>query len=140
MSSVLRVGGVELNVEDIFSIQKVVPETVWRKDEFRSKTSKRYRDSGVNYLVSDEDLDDFKLQVADAYKFLKENVDWIRDVVLVKGVEYTVLDFAVSFYQDSFAVFCAFPSELVKLAAIAGVGLEVSFYPCSRDDECETNT
>jgi hypothetical protein len=51
------------------------------------------------------------------------------------GVQNAVLDFGISLYEGNVAQFSFLPPKLVRLAANAGIGLEISHYACSKDDQ-----
>lgn len=84
-------------------------------------------------MASDADFDEFERQLTDATEFLETHASEIAAIAETPGVKYATLDFGVFLYEDSVAQFCSFSPKFVRLAASAGLGLEVSMYACSDD-------
>jgi len=89
---------------------------------------KKHLSSGARYIVSEADFDEFERQKLDAIEFLKRNGDQIQELMNLSGIDGADLDFGI--YRRDVPVQCDnFPAELVKLAGIFGLGLEISHYP-----------
>jgi hypothetical protein len=133
MSCILRISGEALDIEALLLHRSLVPNRTWRKGEERAIKGKAHSDSGVSFVASDADFDEFERQLTDANEFLETHASEIAAMAATPGVKYATLDFGVSLYKDSVAQFCSFPPKFVRLAASAGLGLEVSMYACSDD-------
>jgi hypothetical protein len=133
MSCILRISGEALDIEALLLHRSLVPYRTWHKGEERAFKGKAHSDSGVSFVASDADFDEFERQLTDATKFLETHASEIASMAATLGVQFATLDFGVSLYEDSVAQFCSFPPKFVRLAASAGLGLEVSMYACSDD-------
>lgn len=135
MSSILRISGQSLDIDALLSEYSLPSDRVWKKGEPRVLKGKFHSDSGVNFLASDADLDEFDRQVSEATEYLEKHAPVIAKMVDFPGVQNAVLDFGFSLYEDNVAQFSFLPPKLVRLAASAGIGLEISYYACSKNDE-----
>ncbi|MFZ6749354.1 hypothetical protein [Undibacterium sp. Ren11W] len=135
MSSILRISGEALEVDELLSQYPLPAYRIWKKGEPRIIKGKFHCDSGACFLVSDADFDDFSRQVADAIEFLNIHASSIAQMSSFSGVQDADLDFGVSIYQGHYTQFSYLPPKLIQLAASAGIGLEVSHYGCSNEDE-----
>lgn len=133
MSCILRISGKALDIEALLLDRSLVPNRTWRKGEARAFKGKVHSDSGVSFVASDADFDEFERQLTDATAFLHTHESEVAAMAAAPGVEFATLDFGVSLYEDSVAQFCSFPPKFVRLAASASLGLEVSIYACSKD-------
>lgn len=130
MSCVLRISGASLDVDLMMSGSGCghIPYQIWWKGEAGMFTDEMRADSGVNFLASEANLDDFAAQVKDALAFLEENAAAVAKMAKFSGVQLAVLDFGISRYAGSAAQFCRLPPRLVQLAASAMLALEISYY------------
>lgn len=135
MSCILRISGESLDVESLLSKHSLPTDRMWKKGEQRSLKGKKHSDSGVNFIASEADFDEFNQQVEDATAYFQAHESIIAMIVAFPGVDYAVLDFGVSLYKDSFVKFCYLPPQLIKLAASTGIGVEISCYACSDEDD-----
>jgi hypothetical protein len=135
MSCILRIGGTSLDIGALLSSCSLTPVAQWRRGEVRTVGRKVRSTSGANFLASDVDFDAFDIQVADAAAFLREHSAQLRRLAAFDGVDSATLDFAVSIDEDTMVRSCTLSPELVRLAADAGLGLEISFYACSSESE-----
>jgi hypothetical protein len=135
MSSILRISGEALDIDVLLSQYSLPAYRIWKKGEARTLKGKLHRDSGACFLASDADFDDFSRQVADATKFLEVHASSIAKMISFPGVQNADLDFGVSIYEGNVTQFSYLPPKLIQLAASAGIGLEVSHYACSNEDE-----
>jgi hypothetical protein len=138
MSCILRICGDTVDVESLMSGCSLAADNTWRKGERRTVGRRAHSTSGVSFVASEADLDEFKAQVVDATQFLEENLADISRLAAFTGVEYALLDFGVSLYEDTVAISCHLPPALVRLAARASIGLEVSYYATSDEPEGES--
>ena len=100
--------------------------------EPRSRVAKTpHLNSGANYLASDADFDAFEKQVVEATAFLESNLASVRGIANFPGVEQATLDFGVALNVGNLAVCSYLPPSLIRLAAQANIGIEVSTYVCN---------
>jgi hypothetical protein len=138
MSCILRVSGEALDIDALMSGLTLSADQTWRKGQLRSKVSGRpHANSGVNFVASDADLDAFAQQVTDATAFLESNSATISKVASFPGVEQVTLDFGVALSGGNVAMFSYLPPPLVRLAAQANIGIEISHYLCSEERGAE---
>ena len=135
MSCILRISGETLNIDTLLSQHNLPPDRIWKKGEARTLKGKVHLDCGVNFVASEADLDEFTRQLDEATKFLETHQTTIEKMVATPGVEFAVLDFGVCLRQGYVAQFCYFPPNFIQLAAKTGVGVEVSQYACSDEDD-----
>src|ERR1035437_4498123 len=135
MSAILRIHGLNLNVDEVLESTSLKPDTVWRKGDLQFLTKphgKKKESSGLTVLVSNADFDDFKTQIVESTRFLEENWIEIRNIVEHHGVDCVTLDFGIElrdvpFHSD------ILPPSLIALAAKAGIWLELSHSPIADD-------
>ena len=89
-----------------------------------------HADSGACFLVGNADFCDFDKKVAEAAAFLESNLALAAKLASFPGAEQATLDFALASTGDKAAVFSYLPPVLVRLAAQAGLGIEISHYVC----------
>ena len=138
MSCMLRIGGDALDIDALLSLHPFDINRVWRKGEPRGSTGKVHTSSGASVVVSDAEFEEFDLQVGDATAFLEAHGQIVAKAASFAGVDYAVLDFAVALRKGYFSQSSCLPPRLIRLAANAGIGLEISHYPCSADEEAGT--
>ena len=90
--------------------------------------------SGAHYCVSEAEFNEFEKQKKDAIKYLNENEEKIESIQKLAGIESVFLDFGIE-QRDVFVQSDFFPPELIRLAGKLGLGIELSQYPISDDDE-----
>jgi hypothetical protein len=113
----------------------IIPDGQWQKGEprLRHKPGRKNENSGVKYVASDTDFNDFARQIGDAIAFLEKHSDMIRMMVSFPGVEDAVLDFGIE--RRDVAVQCdRLPAKLVSLAGNVGLAIEISQYPIDNGD------
>ena len=137
MSCILRISGDGLDVGALLGTCALSANNVWKKGELRTLGGRVHSTSGASFVASEAGFDEFKAQVADATQFLFEYSAEISGLASFPGVDTALLDFGVSLYEDSVAIFSYLPPALVRLAANAGLGLEVSYYATSDEPEGE---
>jgi len=134
MSCILRVYGEQLDVGALTSAVSLEADRIWKKGEKRrAGAGKLQSSSGVTFVASEADFDCFKVQVRDAIEFLERNLADVSVLSAFPGVERAVLDFGAEMSEGKVAVSSYLPPQLVRLAASAGIGIEVSVYACSGD-------
>lgn len=137
MSSILRIFGQSLDIDELLSLYPVSFDRVWRKGEPRVLKGQFHDDSGANFLASDADLDEFDRQVLEVTEYLEKNALVIAKMVAFPGVDNAILDFGVALHQGRVSQFSFLPPRLVQVSASVGIGLEISHYLCHEDDEDE---
>jgi hypothetical protein len=135
MSCILRVSGEALDVDSMLTSIPMEFDQVWKKGEPRSIKGKMHTNSGAQFVVSEAAFEEFIVQRNDATKFLKSNEISVKKMADFPCVQYCVLDFGVSIIEGNAAVMTYLTPELINLAAKSGVGIEISCYLCSEDDE-----
>ena len=137
MSAVLRIDGVDFDVDRFCAKSSLTPCAVYRRGERVSQVSRsrrRRKASGMNIVVSDGEFDDFQRQVQEAIAFLSANRKELRRLMRFPGVEGACLDFGIE-RLDVAAQFDRLPPELVRLAGELGLGIEISHYAVSSDGD-----
>ena len=138
MSCMLRISGSNLDVDALLVHPSLPIERYWRKGQASKINPERhYKDSGVQVVASDAEITELALQVAQATQFLRENSAAIALLAKTFGVEEANLYFGVALCEGNVAVMFEASQELVRLAATAGLGINVSTYLTSADDETE---
>jgi hypothetical protein len=131
----LRVYGDALDVDSMLASNSIELDQIWRKGESRTTKSKVHTNSGVQFIVSEADFEEFVIQRNDAVVFLTFNEVAIKEMADFPFVQYCVLDFGVSITEGSISSVTYLTPELISLAAKSGAGIEISCYPCSDDDD-----
>lgn len=89
---------------------------------------RRHEQSGVHVSASDADFGEFPRQVAESIAFLRAEAEQVRRLCEWPGVEGVTLDFGIA--RRDVAVQCDhLPAELVRLAGLLGLAIELSHYP-----------
>lgn len=131
VSCVLRVSGRSLDLDALLAGSALSPYRTWRLGSTRSDSrldGPVHSDSGACFAISAADFDAFPAQVDDAIAFLECHADEVRAMVSFPGVDAATLDFGIALRDV--AVHCDhLPPRLLKAAAAAGVGMELSHYP-----------
>jgi hypothetical protein len=136
MSCVLRVTGKDLNIDDVLSIN-LKTDSFWKKGQPKSSVKsdgEKHKNSGVTYLTSNAEFENFELQVKESINYLAENVDKIKSILSFPDIDFAVLDFGIV-WRDVAIQSDYFPPDLVKIAGELGLGIELSQYPPSNSDE-----
>ena len=131
MSSVLRIGGKELDITQLLRDVNITPFRTWRRGECRvpgNPTGKICTDSGLVYSVSSAEMDDFERQLKEATSFLTEHRAQLNKLVSYPGVEYVCLDFGIHL-RRAYPHTDRLPSTFLRAAAESGVSVELSHYP-----------
>ncbi len=126
-----RISGTDLNIDKLLEIN-LKPDSLYRKGEYRTKKSINLS-SGARYLVSNADFDNFEDQKKDAIRFLRNNATPIREIMSIPGHESAELDFGIN-RRDVLVQSDFFPAELAKLAGEFGIGITLSVYPESKEE------
>lgn len=129
MACILRVSGVSLDVDALLSTVSLKAYLCWRAGTPRDATKRIHVSSGANFLVSDADFEAFEKQASEALEFVESNLASVTKLANFPGVDWATLDFGVAVPKDAFGSFCLSP-RLIRLTAQAGLGIEVSGYPC----------
>jgi hypothetical protein len=135
MSCMLRVFGADLDVKAMLAQHPLPVNRFWTKGEPRGLNGKPHLDSGASVIVSDADFDQFDLQVTEATEFLRSHASTIAGIVAYPGTEEVIFDFGIALYEDHVMMSSYLPPRFIQLAANAGVGIILSHYACSGDDD-----
>ncbi|SHG45039.1 hypothetical protein [Massilia sp. CF038] len=134
MSCVMRVWGVDLDVHAMLTEITLPVDRVWTKGELRFGT-KLHDDAGATVIVSDAEFEEFDLQAEDAQAFLHANHAALVKLAMYSGVEGVVFDFGVTTPEGKMTQSSYLSPTLMQLASSAGVGITISHYPCSDDED-----
>jgi len=137
MSCILRVFGKSLDVEALLAQLELKPDRVWRKGQPRFEArpnSRTSNDSGVTFVASKSDMTDFNTQTEEACTFLETHLAEIRTMVEYPDIEGVVLDFGIEL-RDVLIQNDYLPPKLIQVAAQAGIGIQLSHYACSKENE-----
>lgn len=137
MSCILRVFGDALNVEALLTQLALEPDRVWRKGDprFKSKPNGEVlNNSGASFMASEAEMFEFNIQAEEASAFLEKHRLDIRKMVDYPGVDGVVLDFGVELRDVAIHSDYLSP-KLIQAAAQAGIGVELSHYPFSKENE-----
>jgi len=138
MSCILRISGETLDIDGLLSQTSLSADRVWKKGEARTLKGRVHKDSGATFVASEADFDEFTRQLDEATDFLETHQTTIAEMAATPGVENAALDFGVCIQEGFLAQYCYFPPNFIKLAAHSGVGLEVSQYARSDEDNEES--
>jgi hypothetical protein len=95
-----------------------------------------HEDYGFKCNVSDKGFDDLKGQVEDAIAFLSRHRDELLELSRDHQVDDIRLDFPYSCRLHRVAAQCEYlPPALLRAAGELGIGIEMSLYPSSGEDE-----
>lgn len=134
MSCILRISGTNLNLNE-FSSSSLLPYSTWEKGKPKSANKpdgKINSSSGMRYLVSEADFDEFEIQKIDAIKYLKVNCKELEKLMSVGNIEEACLDFAIE-RRDVVVQSDFFQPELLRLSGELGIGIMLSQYPIGND-------
>jgi hypothetical protein len=138
MSCVLRVWGVDFDVDTFMASCKLEPSKVFRKGELRFPVSQpdgpRRNRSGVNFEVSSADFSELALQIEDALIFVRRHAESISELRAFPGVEDVTIDFGADIHPPGWCSF-NFSSEVLLAVGKLGISLELSVYPVAEEDE-----
>lgn len=131
MSCILRIAGEHLDVDDLLNSCGLLADRTWKNGEPSALKGEHYSDSGAQFIASEADLDQFEHQTEDAAAFLASHLSSIARASTFAGVECAILDFGVCLPMGYVAQFSELPLRRIRLAAEAGVAIQLSHYLCS---------
>lgn len=138
MCTVLRAYGRDFDVDAFLAGCSLQPCSVRRRGEPRCPKSdpdgRVNEKSGINIGVSDADCNEFPRQVEETIAFLRNNAAEIRRLVTWPNVGEVSLDFGIE-RRDVYVQCDYLPAELIRRAGELGLGIELSYYPISKEDE-----
>lgn len=130
MSCVLRIAGKMLDIDDLVMKSGLTGFTKrYKTENISSETSQEKQYSFISALISEADLQNFKLQIADAIFYLKKNRKKLAIVQKTKEVDYATIDFMIelkSVSKEYFAQYIYLPNELISLCGKLNIGIEVA--------------
>jgi hypothetical protein len=137
VSCVLRAAGPAFDVDAFLRDSSLKVDAVYRRGESRTsgKTGGRVAvNSGFNACASDAGINDLGGQVREAVEFLQRHEAELRRLRAFPGADLVALDFGIQ-WRDVAAQSDTFPAALLRLAGNLDIGLTVSHYPVSGDEE-----
>ena len=138
---VLRISGAEFAVENFTPKSKLTSNpsryTLWHKGEQHRKGS--HEDSGFILDVCQLDSKGLKELVERVIDFLRNNSTELKQLMDFPGVENGILDFAIN-RRDVAAQLDHFPAELVRLAGSLGLGIDLTQYSVTENNEVQRRT
>src|SRR5579863_5284164 len=143
MACILTIRGGNLNVEEFIQKTGLQPYKKFDKGEPRIRTKpegKKHPLSGLSLEASSADFNQLDKQIEDTMEFLRANKEKLRHISATKEVDFATLDFGIELRIDFKRVayqFEHFPSELLRLAGELGIGLDISLYPPTTEDDQE---
>ena len=107
-------------------------DSPWEADSIWEPGATRWKelpaeDAGFSVLVSYAGFDEFDAQVREANAFLRESVSEFRRLAGYAGIAQMELSFGVA-QRERAAWSVNLPSELISLAAAAGVAIKITLY------------
>lgn len=137
MSCVLRASGDNFDVDSFLADSKFKPCAIYHKGEQKHpfKNDNLSASSGFTLDVSEAGFDEFNQQVQDAASFITENYIELARLKSYPGINSISLDFGVNKNFDAAVKFLRFPQELIQKVAALNIGLEISLYDVSDDEE-----
>ena len=136
MSCVLRVWGVDLNIDSLLTTSTMKPCKVYRAGEPRFPAGSRICTySGANFRISDADFSSLNEQVSDTLIFLEENKELLLSLRDFPGVDGVTIDFAAEIDPERYSNSFKFPNELLVSAGSLGISLELSIYSFVEDPD-----
>ena len=96
----------------------------------------RARPSATNWVVvsvSSAKIGDFATQVSDALAFLARHEPHIVRLAQEASVTERMLDFAVEWKSEMATQTERLPAELIRMAAVGGLAIELSHYAVAED-------
>lgn len=136
MSCILRILGESLDIEQMLNDIPLEPDRVWKKGERRFKSDPESRllpKSGASFVASEAEMNEFDKQLEEATEYLKGNMSLIKKITEYPGIEEATIDFGVEFRDVAIHSDYLSP-EFVANAFQAGIGIEISHYPCSEEE------
>jgi len=131
VSCCLRILGEELDVDSLVAEINIKPYKIWKKGDRRFPAGYNSNEifclSGITYIASDADMDDFECQLEEATEFLLEHHAAFKKIKTFLGVDQVVLDFAVQL-QKAAINSDYLPPEFLGLLGELGIGLELSHF------------
>ncbi len=134
MGVILRVSGVNFDVDACLRECQLETYGAHRKGETYGKRGRVRQHSGFGVDVSQVDWDDLRGQIADAILFLKAHREELRKLLDFPGIEGRTLDFPI-WERDAAVQFDYFPPQLLRLAGELEIGIELSRYATSDEND-----
>jgi hypothetical protein len=125
----------DFNPEELLSAYGIdlPPERIWQKGEILTK-DRICETSGIQFFVSKAPRDDYRRQFKEAAAFLWVNKQWLRVITKDPRVAEGCLDFGLA--QDHhLAYYRRLPLNLIQMAAVCSVEIELSFYAVTGKSE-----
>ncbi|YCM46019.1 hypothetical protein V2O64_08320 [Verrucomicrobiaceae bacterium 227] len=97
---------------------------------------RKHTRSGLSVVVSEVEFDDYKLQMEEAYLFMRDHADELTHLAGFAGVEALCIDFGANIYPPGWCSF-RFPHPLLRMAGELKIDLDLSVYPTVPEDESD---
>ena len=142
---VLRVTGAKFDPAEFLRTSALRPSNVFKAGDPRivsRPTGPVWPTSGFTVAVSDAAWSDLATQVSDACGFLERHAAELHTLSRLGDVEDMRLDFAIELrigQNDAVAQFDYFPPHLVRAAGNLDIGIELSTYACSEEQERDSD-
>ena len=137
MAAILRVDGKDFDPDRFVADSALAPVQIYRRGEPRQgpgSEGKVHTTSGLNFMLSDAEFDEFDQQVADAIAFIKFHRDELKRLRDFPGIESATLDFGIR-RPDLVVQTNTFPSALIRRAGALGWGIELTQFPADTGDD-----
>jgi len=131
MSCIFRITGENFDVDDFIQKSGISPYAKFYKGAPRIESKpngEKIKTTSCNLKVSDAGFDEFNQQVQDAIDYLNSHQQKLQYIKSTPEIQYATLDFGVEYNPDKFTQTQYLPTELVKLSADLGIGIEISIY------------
>lgn len=134
---VLHAEGINFEVDDFLKKSSLSPYKIWRKGEPTRISGRIYEDSGFSIDISEAEWNDFESQISDAENFIKENFIELDRLCKSSNVDDIRFDFPyyLRINETYFTQSEYLPPSFLKIIGKLNIGIEMSLYPPSEDDE-----
>jgi hypothetical protein len=123
---VLRATGEDFRPNDFLNGNQFAACNVFHKGE-RKAEDRVWASSGFTVIVSEAPGNNSPRQVRDAVEFLRAHEEELSRLLRCPGLEDVRLDFGIS-RSDALVASYYLPPELLRLAGLLGIGVEISSY------------
>lgn len=136
-SCVLRVDGVDLDLDQLLETAPLAPLVTWRRGNPRGRAGARgaQTSSGATFAVGSAAVAGASLEacIDEVRRFMHAHGAWLAALATHPAVEARVVDFATH-VPPPFWASRTFPADLLGLLGGLRMDLCISFYPAEPDD------
>ena len=136
MSCVLRISGVDLNINELVDSIDLPFEGIYLEGQPKSKLNPDlgiFEKNGCSLLISSAGFSELPTQHSDSEKFLTDHLDEIIKLSSWPNVDLAVLDFGTEINPETVSKYIGPPKNLIKLIVKANLDIEYSVYRCSEE-------